>query len=129
MSHLFATKSLAHLLEEMEGENRLKRVLGPVQLSSLGVGARLQPGANGVTVTATVSVDGPPASARRQEKRDLSDVVAWLVAVSCSYVMNSFITFGPESGRTLRWRDYLAFAASGVAGARRLMALQQLHDK
>ena len=45
-----------------------------------------------------------------------SNVVAWLVAVSCSYVMNSFITFGPESGRTLRWRDYVAFAASGVAG-------------
>jgi putative flippase GtrA len=30
--------------------------------------------------------------------------------------MNSFTTFGPESGRTLRWRDYAAFAASGVAG-------------
>ena len=30
--------------------------------------------------------------------------------------MNSFITFGPESGRTLRWRDYATFAASGVAG-------------
>jgi putative flippase GtrA len=45
-----------------------------------------------------------------------SNVVAWIVAVSCSYVMNSFITFGPESGRTLRWRDYVAFAASGIAG-------------
>jgi putative flippase GtrA len=30
--------------------------------------------------------------------------------------MNSFITFGPESGRVLRWRDYTSFAASGVAG-------------
>jgi len=30
--------------------------------------------------------------------------------------MNSFITFGPESGQTLRWRDYMTFAASGVAG-------------
>jgi len=45
-----------------------------------------------------------------------ANMLAWLVAVSCSYVMNSFITFGPESGHTLRWRDYLAFAASGVAG-------------
>lgn len=45
-----------------------------------------------------------------------SNVVAWLVAVSCSYAMNTFITFGPESGHTLRWRDYFAFAASGVAG-------------
>jgi putative flippase GtrA len=45
-----------------------------------------------------------------------SNMASWLVAVSCSYVMNSFITFGPESGRTLRRRDYFTFAASGVAG-------------
>jgi putative flippase GtrA len=45
-----------------------------------------------------------------------SNVTAWLVAVSFSYAMNTFITFGPESGRVLRWRDYATFAASGVAG-------------
>jgi len=45
-----------------------------------------------------------------------ANMLSWLIAVSCSYVMNSFITFGPESGRVLRWRDYLTFAASGVAG-------------
>lgn len=45
-----------------------------------------------------------------------ANVLAWLVAVTCSYVMNSFITFGPESGRVLRWRDYVSFSASGVAG-------------
>lgn len=45
-----------------------------------------------------------------------SNVLAWLVAVTFSYVMNSFITFGPESGRILRWRDYGTFSASGVAG-------------
>jgi putative flippase GtrA len=45
-----------------------------------------------------------------------SNVLAWLVAVSLSYAMNSFITFGPESGRVLRWRDFATFAASGVAG-------------
>jgi putative flippase GtrA len=45
-----------------------------------------------------------------------ANVLAWLVAVSCSYVMNSFITFARESGRKLRWRDYGAFAGSGVAG-------------
>jgi putative flippase GtrA len=44
------------------------------------------------------------------------NVLAWLVAVSFSYMMNSFITFGPESGRVLRWRDYFTFAASGIAG-------------
>lgn len=45
-----------------------------------------------------------------------ANVIAWVAAVSFSYAMNSFITFGPESGRVLRWRDYLTFVASGVAG-------------
>ncbi|HXZ21177.1 MAG TPA: GtrA family protein [Pseudolabrys sp.] len=45
-----------------------------------------------------------------------ANVIAWLVAVTFSYMMNSFTTFAPESGRTLRWRDYAAFAASGIAG-------------
>jgi putative flippase GtrA len=45
-----------------------------------------------------------------------ANVLAWLVAVTFSYVMNSLITFGPESGRILRTRDYAAFAGSGVAG-------------
>jgi putative flippase GtrA len=46
----------------------------------------------------------------------VSNVLAWAVAVSCSYVMNTFTTFGPESGHKLRLRDYLTFVASGVAG-------------
>ena len=45
-----------------------------------------------------------------------ANVVAWLTAVSFSYAMNTFTTFGPESGRILRWRDYATFAASGIAG-------------
>ena len=45
-----------------------------------------------------------------------ANVLAWLVAVSGSYVMNSFMTFAAESGRQLRWRAYGAFVASGVAG-------------
>jgi putative flippase GtrA len=45
-----------------------------------------------------------------------ANVLAWLVAVSFSYAMNSFTTFGPESGGVLRWRDYGTFIASGVAG-------------
>jgi APA family basic amino acid/polyamine antiporter len=36
---LFERKPLALLLEEMKGENRLRRILGPVTLTSLGVGA------------------------------------------------------------------------------------------
>ena len=36
---IFARKPLELLLEEMAGEHRLRRVLGPVQLTALGVGA------------------------------------------------------------------------------------------
>ncbi len=45
-----------------------------------------------------------------------ANVLSWMVAVSTSYVMNSFTTFAAESGRKLRWRAYGAFVASGVAG-------------
>lgn len=45
-----------------------------------------------------------------------ANVLAWLVAVSCSYVMNTMITFRAESGRVLRRKDYLGFVASGVLG-------------
>ncbi len=38
-NQFFARKPLAMLLEEAKGENRLRRVLGPMQLTSLGVGA------------------------------------------------------------------------------------------
>jgi putative flippase GtrA len=46
----------------------------------------------------------------------LPNVVAWSVAVSGSYLMNSSITFAAESGRKLRWSAYFAFVASGIAG-------------
>jgi len=39
MKKLFTKKPLEVLLEEMKGENRLRRILGPVALTSLGVGA------------------------------------------------------------------------------------------
>src|ERR1041384_2323123 len=45
-----------------------------------------------------------------------ANVMAWLVAVSCSYVMNTMFTFRAESGRVLRRKDYLSFVASGIVG-------------
>jgi putative flippase GtrA len=45
-----------------------------------------------------------------------ANVLAWFVAVSCSYVMNSYVTFAAESGRTLRFSDYRRFVASGIVG-------------
>jgi len=46
-----------------------------------------------------------------------ANVLSWLIAISGSYVMNSYITFAAESGRRLTRRDYATFVASGVAGA------------
>jgi putative flippase GtrA len=45
-----------------------------------------------------------------------ANLIAWFVAVSGSYVMNSYTTFARESGRKLRWRDYGTFVVSGIAG-------------
>jgi putative flippase GtrA len=46
----------------------------------------------------------------------VANVLAWTVAVSGSYVMNSFITFAAESGRQLSVKAYAAFVASQVLG-------------
>ena len=46
----------------------------------------------------------------------VANVLAWTVAVSGSYVMNSFITFAAESGRQLTPRTYVTFVASQVLG-------------
>jgi len=45
-----------------------------------------------------------------------ANIIAWFVAVSGSYVMNSFTTFARESGRKLRWHEYAKFVTSGIAG-------------
>jgi putative flippase GtrA len=46
-----------------------------------------------------------------------ANVLSWLIAISGSYVMNSFITFAAESGRRLTRRGYATFVASGIVGA------------
>lgn len=45
-----------------------------------------------------------------------SNMTSWMVAVTSSYIMNSSITFAAESGRELRWRSYLTFVVSSIAG-------------
>jgi putative flippase GtrA len=45
-----------------------------------------------------------------------ANIISWIFAVTGSYVMNSSITFAAESGRKLRWRDYLTFVGSGIIG-------------
>jgi putative flippase GtrA len=44
----------------------------------------------------------------------VANVGAWLIAVTGSYVMNSFTTFSAETGGKLRLRDYAGFVGSGI---------------
>src|SRR5512143_2269297 len=60
MGHpLFERKPLSLLLEEMKGENRLRRVLGPISLTSLGVGAIIGTGIFVLTGVAAHDKTGP----------------------------------------------------------------------
>src|SRR6185436_1777894 len=56
---LFARKPLQMLLAEAAGEHRLRRVLGPVQLTSLGVGATIGTGIFVLTGVAAHERAGP----------------------------------------------------------------------
>src|SRR5436190_4274655 len=58
-NQLFAKKSLDVLLKEMAGEHRLRRVLGPVALSSLGIGAIIGTGIFVLTGLAARNYAGP----------------------------------------------------------------------
>jgi hypothetical protein len=60
-NQLFARKSLDELLTEMRSDDRLKRVLGPISLTSLGVGAVIGAG----IFVSTGSAASQVAAARR----------------------------------------------------------------
>jgi APA family basic amino acid/polyamine antiporter len=59
-NQLFAKKSLETLHEEMVGENRLRRILGPINLTSLGIGAIIGAGIF-VMTGRTAAADAGPA--------------------------------------------------------------------
>ena len=90
MSQLFATKSLTQLLEEMKGEDRLRRVLGPVQLTSLGVGAIIGAGIFVATGAAAHNVAGPALM--------LSYVVAGVTCIFAALCYAEFASMAPVAG-------------------------------
>ncbi|MBV9346946.1 MAG: GtrA family protein [Pseudolabrys sp.] len=45
-----------------------------------------------------------------------ANLLAWLVAVTSSYVLNTKFTFAAESGRRLSVRSYFMFAVAQLAG-------------
>jgi basic amino acid/polyamine antiporter, APA family len=87
---LFATKPLRQLLEEMEGEDRLRRVLGPIQLTSLGVGAIIGAGIFVATGAAARNVAGPALM--------LSYVVAGMTCIFAALCYAEFASMVPVAG-------------------------------
>src|SRR5580765_8489264 len=88
--NLFARKPLEVLLEEMKGEHRLRRVLGPVQLTSLGIGAIIGAGIFVATGAAAHNVAGPALM--------MSYVVAGLTCVFAALCYAEFASMVPVAG-------------------------------
>ena len=89
-SNLFATKPLSLLLEEMKGENRLRRILGPTQLTALGVGAIIGTGIFILTGVAAHDRTGPALM--------LSFVLAGLACVFAALCYAEFASMVPVAG-------------------------------
>jgi APA family basic amino acid/polyamine antiporter len=87
---LFARKPLALLLEEAKGENRLRRVLGPLELTSLGVGAVIGTGIFVLTGVAAHDRTGPALM--------LSFVAAGLACIFAALCYAEFASMAPVAG-------------------------------
>jgi APA family basic amino acid/polyamine antiporter len=89
-NQLFRTKPLSLLLEEMKGENRLRRILGPVQLTALGVGAIIGTGIFILTGVAAHDRTGPALM--------LSFVLAGTACVFAALCYAEFASMVPVAG-------------------------------
>jgi APA family basic amino acid/polyamine antiporter len=87
---LFARKSLEKLLAEMKGENRLRRALGPIGLTSLGVGAIIGAGIFVMTGRAAAQDAGPGII--------LSYVVAGIGCALAALCYAEFAAMAPVAG-------------------------------
>src|SRR5512147_726875 len=91
MAHpLFEKKPLQMLLDEMKSENRLRRVLGPVTLTSLGVGAIIGTGIFVLTGIAAHDKTGPALI--------LSFVVAGAACIFAALCYAEFASMVPVAG-------------------------------
>lgn len=89
-NQLFQTKSHEALLEELRDHNRLHRVLGPIQLSGLGVGAIIGTGIFVLTGIAAHDRTGPALM--------LSFVVAGITCVFAALCYAEFASMVPVAG-------------------------------
>lgn len=90
MKNSFRKKPLALLLEEMNGEHRLQRVLGPVALTSLGVGAIIGTGIFVLIGVAAHDKAGPAVS--------LSFAIAGIACVFAALCYAEFASMAPVAG-------------------------------
>ena len=90
MKNSFRKKPLALLLEEMNGEHRLHRVLGPVALTSLGVGAIIGTGIFVLIGVAAHDKAGPAVT--------LSFALAGLACVFAALCYAEFASMAPVAG-------------------------------
>src|SRR2546426_5921444 len=89
-NQLFAKKSLQVLLDEMAGEHRLRRVLGPITLTSLGIGAVIGAGIFVATGAAAKSVAGPALM--------VSYMVAGITCIFAALCYAEFASMAPVAG-------------------------------
>ncbi len=89
-SQLFARKPISLIHEEMNGEHRLHRVLGPVQLTSLGIGCIIGTGIFVLTGVAAHDKTGPALI--------LSFVVAGLACIFAALCYAEFASTVPVAG-------------------------------
>src|SRR5881392_3467148 len=89
-SQLFRTKPLSLLLAEEAGDHRLRRILGPVQLTALGVGAIIGTGIFILTGVAAHDRTGPALM--------LSFVMAGLACVFAALCYAEFASMVPVAG-------------------------------
>ena len=89
-SQLFRTKPLSLLLAEEAGSHRLRRILGPVQLTALGVGAIIGTGIFILTGVAAHDRTGPALM--------LSFVLAGLACVFAALCYAEFASMVPVAG-------------------------------
>src|SRR5881392_1450535 len=89
-NQLFARKSLQVLLEEMAGEHRLKRVLGPVTLTALGIGAVIGAGIFVATGEAARNTAGPALM--------LSYTAAGVTCIFAALCYAEFASMAPVAG-------------------------------
>src|SRR6516162_5591838 len=87
---LFQRKSLERLFKEMQGDNRLRRVLGPIALTSLGIGAIIGAGIFVTTGEAAATKAGPAVM--------LSYVVAGLGCAFAALCYAEFASLAPVAG-------------------------------